>query len=290
MATANASEYLTLDGIPLSTAAWVTEDIATILDGPGTRGGDLINPARFGDIARRRTLSSRSATIPIVVIGHVDSDGNDNVDPRAGLIANLDELKTVLTPNWGTLTGTRTLAWVNEDTGETREAEVHIDPAISTSAIGPHAVRIVVTVTIPGGILRSDTASTATILVAAANTSATANVTIDGNVEVQDAVITVEGNTGTIDCATFKIENNTYGTAAGTDVYLEYDNAPDGNLVINADTYSATDDGSTVSGQIVTAGTPLWLPLLPGVNNITVTIGANTTGAEVTITYKAGWA
>lgn len=288
MATATFSEYLTIDGIPLSTPAWVTEDIAELLSGPETRGRDLLNPARTGELARRRGLASRTVAIPLVVNGYVDSDGVEHADPRAGLIANLDELKAILTPVSSTLTGTRTLQWVNEDSGITRQAEVHVSPAIATAAIGPHAVRIVVQMTLPGGVLRDEAQSTLTININHNQVTKTHTVTVPGNFEVQDAVIEFDASgAGDPDCDSFRITNLTYDAGGG--VYVEYDDVVEDPLVIYSETYSATLGATEVGGSIVSAGSPIWLPLLPGANSIKVDIPGNTVNSHVHIHVYGVW-
>lgn len=288
MATATFSEYLTIDDVPLSTPAWVTEDIAELLSGPETRGRDLLNPARTGELARRRGLAARTVALPIVVNGYVDSDGVEHADPRAGLIANLDELKAILTPVSSTLTGTRTLQWVNEDSEVTREAEVHVSPAIATAAIGPHAVRIVVQVTIPGGVLRDAEQTVLNININHNQTTKTQTVTVPGNFEVQDAFIEFDNaGAGDPDCDSFKITNLTYDAGGG--VYLLYDEVVEDPLLIYADTYTATLGATEVGGSIVSAGSPIWLPLLPGPNSIQVDIPGNTVNSHVHIHVYGVW-
>ena len=288
MATASFTEYLTIDDVPLSTPAWATEDIAELLSGPETRGRDLLNPARTGELARRRGLASRTVAIPIVVNGYVDSDGVEHADPRAGLIANLDELKAILTPVSSTLTGTRTLQWVNEDSGITREAQVHVSPAIATAAIGPHAVRIVIQMTLPGGVLRDETQTTLSITLTNVQTTKTQTITVPGNFEVQDAVIEVDRNgAGDPDCDSFRITNLTYDAGGG--VYVEYAAAVEDPLVIYSDTYSATLGATEVGGSIVSAGSPIWLPLLPGANSIKVDIPGNTVATKVDVKVYGVW-
>ena len=193
MATASRTEYISIDGLPLSTAAWETEDISTLLNGPGTRGSDLVIPTRAGASPRRRTLDARQITIPIVVNGFLDSDGNAHANPRDGLVANIDELKAALSPKYTTQAGTKTLLWVN-DTDIYRTAEVHVSPDFQVSAIGPNAARLVVTATIPGGVLRGGGIQRTSILVESGTTQAAASFgPIMGTGEIQDALIYIDG-------------------------------------------------------------------------------------------------
>ena len=286
MATANSSEYLEIDNVPLSTPAWDTEDLAAILQGPGVRGGDLLVPIRAGELARRRILTSRVITVPLVVNGWFDSDGNEHADPRAGLIANLNALKLVFSPNYRTTTGTRTLEWVNTTTSVTRVAEVHVSPAIDVTAIGPFAARVVVEFTLPGGVWRGSSNTSHAINIGSGVTQVTSTITNPGTGQVEDATITVTGATGGSTAASFKIYNESHG-AAVTDVYVEFPNTVNATLTIDAGTFTATLGATQVGGSIVNAGSPLWLPLLPGANNLKLQAPSNAANLVVTIAYKA---
>lgn len=358
MATVNATEWLDLDGVPLSTPAWTTEDISTLLNGPSTRGSDIVVPGRAGQVARRRTLDAREVTIPIVVNGYVDSDGAAHADPRAGLLANLDELKAVLSPVTTTIAGTRTLTWYGDFVQRT--AEVHVNPALDVAAIGPHAARIVVRMTLPGGALRGGgyVRSYANV----STSPETITIAVDGTGEVQDmelvwsteatwpgpfttiisgagapdsgdgingdwyidddtselygpktagtwagygpfdaqftfsapgsddnigraytivldgsppAAIEVYGPRGFTALGggslgtSLKVENLTIDPTGG--VYIELQQTVNGTVAINAGTYTATNNAVAAGGAVVVAGTPVWLPLLPGTNTLRVT-------------------
>lgn len=286
MAIENALEYLAIDNLPLSTAAWDTEDIADLLNGPSVRGNDLVNPSRIGQIARRRTLDARTVTIPIVVNGYYDSNGDLNSDPRLGLISNLDELKKYLTPNFTSLTGTRTLEWVTVD--DVRVAQVHVNPAISVSSIGPHAARVAVSIIIVGGVLRDEVDTTFDILLTNSENTKTETLNIPGNVEVQDARIEFTGQAGLPNADSFKISNLTYDNTGG--VYVEYDDTVDDTLNIYAENYSATLGTTAVGGSIVNAGSAIWLPLLPGNNSIKIDTVNNSVASRCRLYVKGAWA
>jgi hypothetical protein len=365
MATATRTEYISIDGLPLTTAAWETEDIASILDGPGVRGGDLTIPTRAGSIARRRTLEPRQISIPLVVNGWYDSDGGLHANTREGLLANLDELKTHLAPNYKTLAGTRTLIWTNDD-GIYRQAEVHVSPSFDVSMVGPNAARIVISATIPGGVLRAGYDFTSAIkLESTLNSPMT--ISVSGSGEIQDATLYVSGpatwpgpitpltgsgaptpgagSTGDYyvdedtndvygpresggdwpgpisasysgsapsderisgpdyhldvvaievygprtlaapDAVDIKITNLTYDSAGG--VYVQYDDVIDDTLIIQAGTYNATIGTTDVSGAIVNAGSPIWLPLVPGENELEVDLTTNSADLVVLLSYRS---
>jgi hypothetical protein len=374
MATPNQTEYISIDGLPLSTAAWSTEDIATILDGPATRGSDLTIPARAGAVARRRVLEPRQITIPVVVNGWYDSDGVEHADPREGLLANLDELKRHLAPQYTTTAGTRTLLWDN-GAGIYRSAEVHVSPSLQVAAIGPNAARVVISATIPGGVLReAGGLGYAWHGISDADNEETFTVTVSGTGEVQDALIYFAGRAtwpgpsmlttgtgapapgsgttgdwyydlddaaadtplygprgsggdwpgpfevqfgfgapqdinisraeywvtivgGTVDevygprtvaepdAASFKLENLSYDPTGGT--YIEITSAVAHALSIDCGAYYAERNASDVSGEIVTGGTPLWLPLLPGENTLRLVLTSNSEDSAVNVLYRA---
>jgi hypothetical protein len=374
MATATDTEYIEIDGIPLSTAAWTTEDIASLIDGPGVRGQDLVVPTRAGAVARRRILDARTFSLPIVVAGYYDSDGVPHADPRAGLQANIDELKSILSPDGLTLTGTRTLRWVRPN-DYAREAEVHLNPAVAMRSVGPHAVRMVITGTIPGGALRGQQFYGSTSLVSTGAVQTTFSITVGGTGEVQDAILELPGRptwpgpfftisagsgpptfgsgstgdwyfdtdedppalygpresggawpgpheytysasapttadavgadywvvgtgglvTGGIygertiaapDLTDLVVSNRTYDPTDG--VFIQYLGTVDDAFVLDAGDYSATVGSTDVSGAIISGGSPIWLPLQPGINTIRLEADI-TAGTAIVVRWRPVW-
>ncbi len=287
MATATSTEYLTIAGIPLTTLAWTTENISGVLDGPGVRGTDLVNPTRAGEIPRRRILAARSFSVPIVVNGYYDANDNPSADPRATLLDNLDYLKTALAPNFISTTGTRTFQWVTPDW--TRTAAVHVNPAVSVETIGIHAARLVLDVTLPGGVLRDLDESNLQVNVSASETTVTHSIDVPGNSEIQDARIEyVKQGAGSLDATSFRITNLSYDAGGG--VYVFYDDPVVDTLTIYGDTYTATHGATAVGGSIVNAGSAIWLPLLPGTNSIKIDVPGNTVHGHVRLHVRGAWA
>lgn len=288
MPTATSTEYLTIGGVPLTTLAWTTENISGVIDGPGVRGTDLVNPTRAGEIPRRRILAARTFSVPIVVNGYYDVNDTASVDPRATLLDNLDYLKTLLAPSFISTTGTRTFEWVTPDW--TRTAAVHVNPAVSVQTIGIHAARLVVEVTVPGGVLRDAEETTSQVNINDNQTSVTHSIDVPGNSEVQDARIEyfIVGGAGSLTATSVKITNLSYDAGGG--VYVFYDAAVTDTLTIYGDTYTATHGATAVGGSIVNAGSAIWLPLLPGTNSIKVDVPGNTVHSRVHIHTKGAWA
>lgn len=253
-----ADEYLELGVVPLSTPAWATEDIASLLAGPPARGTDLVIPGRPGQQARPRVTDARTVTIPITVFGDRNWEGTPYADTRVGLMTNLEHLKVRLAPPLGN--DTRALIW-HSPLGD-RKAQTLPSSAIDISMLGPHTARVVLTLTIPSGLFRDVNDTTVTL-----TGSGTANIT--GTALVTDHTIAVSGS-GT----TLEIHNTT------TNNKLIYD-ASHGSLTFDCGAYTLTGGDA---GEVATTGTALWLPLKAGANALTLT-GAT----SVTITYKAAW-
>lgn len=264
-------EVLSIDGVPLSTPAWNVLDYADLLNGAPTRGADITVSGKRGNIARRRNLDSSEASISLVIYGDKDPEGTPHADVRSGLLSNIDALKKALRPNATTLDGTRTLSITIA--GETRTASVHTSPDIAITALGPTAVRAVITLIIPSGVLRGP--STVATLSGAGDQT----VTIDGTGEVYDAIVTVSGEANSL-----TISNLSYNAGGG--VYLEYDYAFNGTLSFNAETYVALYEGASVTGNVVTYGTPVWLPLLPGANLLNISAPGLVGSLTTTVTYR----
>jgi len=267
-----ATEYITIDSVPLMTPAWFCDDFAELLNGPGVRGGDITAGSRPGQIARRRTLDARQASLSFVIYGDRDSEGNLNADVRAGLIENIDGLKALLTPNLATLQGTRTLTVVAG--GYTREAQVHVSPDIQVAALGPGAARATVLVTIPEGVFRDVATVTHTFTGAGSKT-----LTLNGTGSLLDAVIKVSG-----DFDSFTLSNTTLG------VSLAFA-APITTWVrLYSGLFSALrSDSVNVTGYVTTTSTPFWLPLAPGANALTFSVEGATGTPSLEVVTRGVW-
>jgi hypothetical protein len=267
-----ATEYLTLDSVPLMTPAWFCDDFSELLNGPGVRGGDITAGSRPGQIARRRTLDARQASLSFVIYGDRDAEGNLNADVRAGLIENIDALKALLTPNLATLQGTRTLTVVAG--GVTRAAAVHVSPDIQLASLGPAAARATVLVTIPEGVFRDAGTVTHSFTGTGSKT-----LTLNGTGSVLDAVVKV-----TADCDSFTLSNTTLG------VSLSF-GAPLSTWVqLYCGTFSALrSDSVNVTGYVTTTATPFWLPLAPGVNALTFSVVGATGTPALEVVTRGVW-
>lgn len=282
-----ATQYVEINGVPLSTTAWATTDIADLLSGPGVRGADVLVPFRPGQSAVRRTLDAREVSIPMTVFGTHAPDGTAYTDPQRGLIQNLDLLKALVArPVANTASGTVVLkvytANTLSGTGETRRADVHVSPNIQVARVGTAAAEVVLTVTIPGGVLKSDAVTTLSAL--SFTTAASLNATNPGSSEVIDATVTV---TSAATTTSLRLANTTWDPTGGT--YIEYNQSWSGTLTFNCGLFTATVGTTRVDGNVVAAGSALWLPLLPGANTIAIT-RAGSGNADATLTFRGAWA
>lgn len=256
------SEYLTIDGIPLSTPGWTTNDITSVMSGPPARGADLLIPGRHGQTVRQRYTDAREMTIQLTVYGDQRWDGAAYPDPRAGLLANLDHLKMVMLPNGVNL---RSLAWHHP--AGIRTASVHPSPAIDVAMVSPTVARITLTFQCPGGYLRGELVTTAF----AVGSDTTVSLNVAGTGWVTDHSITTPGGTTTT------LTNGNTGHS------LIYPAASSG-LVFGCGSVSLT--GGAV-GAVVTSQTPLWLPLAPGPNSIRLQLPGGS--GTLTIAYRPAW-
>lgn len=144
------SEYLEVNGVPLSTAAWRITDLSPLFDAPAVRGDDLLIPYRVGLKPKPRRVTARRIALPISVFGDYDADGNHNADGRIGLAANLDYLIGNLGFGLEAGDGTVPAVWHRPD-GSTKTADVHVIGPLEVVPLGPIAVRGVLDLNVPAG-------------------------------------------------------------------------------------------------------------------------------------------
>ncbi len=111
MPTIIQTEYLSIAGIALATPAFKGTDLSDLLRPADQRGGDRVIP-HGGVIAkpRRRTVSKRS--LPLVINGNVDQDGNAIGNYRTGVDTHIAYLLANIVEPITTGTGTRSASLV----------------------------------------------------------------------------------------------------------------------------------------------------------------------------------
>lgn len=146
------AEYLSIDGIPLATPAWEILDLAPLWDAANVRGRDRLIPGAAGVIPyrRRNTVSVRS--LPLVIFGSYDQDGNLATDGRIQLRENTDYLIANIVNPPDTAEGTRFAELVLPD-GSTVSNDVHVIGPMQFADLGPISLRAILTLSIPDGLL-----------------------------------------------------------------------------------------------------------------------------------------
>lgn len=271
MATATADEYAALDGLPLFTAAWATTSLAALYDSPAVRGDGTAVYLHHGEQAPRRWYTPRVVSLPIAVFGDVDSDGVAHADVRTGLRRNLDELKSVLRP---VLDGDFTNTLVHHHPDGNRNARCQVVSPLATRAVGPTAMRAVVDLWLPDGVMRDVAVTSAT----GTDSVAFDLVVPNAGTDQFDVQITLSGAATSVE-----IVSPAFGGQS-----LTFDGALGGGVQITTARQTATRDGADVHGLVDASGMGRWLVLPAGGETWTVT----PTGGSVTVDveHRAAWA
>lgn len=268
-----SDEYLELNGVPLNTPAWHVTDYTPLLDGPEIRGGNLTIPRRRGQVPRMRLTDSRTVTLPIVIYGDKDFEGNAHADSHIGLTDNLNQLKYFL--NMSSSKNITTIPAIFHRVMGDLQTDVQVGAALDLQALGTTAARGSLTLTIPSGIWRSSGSPISVSHTVGGSHTLTLN--IGGTAEVFDAVITLSHHANSL-----SITNNANACA------ISYPFASSNALSIDAGTYIALDGATDVSGKIISTNSPFWLPLVPGANEIVVSRPGGGS-ATLTFTYREAW-
>lgn len=87
-----------LNSIPLETYAWrtITGGYDELLNTPALRGEDLVMPGAAGRRPYPRILDATTVSIPMLLTGEFDEDGNPTTNPRAALLFHRDYLRANL--------------------------------------------------------------------------------------------------------------------------------------------------------------------------------------------------
>jgi hypothetical protein len=191
----------------------------------------------------------------MVVFGDFDAEGNPHPDNREGLRANLDALAAAMRPGGGTL------AVVMPD-GSSRTGNAISAGGLQATALGPGAMRAVVDLIIPEGVLRSTSATTATSASVSGGSSGTISIANSGTAEQNAVVYTLSGT------ATSVVLTNT--SHPDTPTLTVAVNLASGNVVVNTGAYTALQGTTSKLGNITPTKTQVWLPLILGANNISI--------------------
>lgn len=145
---------LTIDGVLLNTPAWDITDLTTLWVETTVRGNDRLLPGVAGVIPYRRRLDVMSYSLPMLVSGDVNEDGDDYPDAWVGLETNLQTLYDDVVQPTNVGDGTRP-AVLTMPSGLERCADVHVLGLRVSSAVGAGTrqalVRAVLQLSIPAG-------------------------------------------------------------------------------------------------------------------------------------------
>lgn len=119
-----APEYLVIDGIPLSTPAWQTDQLDDLLATSEVRGDDIVVPYGDGVRPQPRRPTVTKATITLQVVGDTQPNGDLHDSFREGLRLNIEALAWLASREGTAADGTR-LAELHL-AGSTRVGRVHV--------------------------------------------------------------------------------------------------------------------------------------------------------------------
>lgn len=146
----DAPEWLEIDGLPLSTPAWQTEEMSDLLATPEMRGDDILVPYGDGVRPQPRRSTVTKATLNLAVVGDTAPDGSPYSSPREGLRLNIEALSWLAGKEGLDAAGTRlaTLHLV----GDARQGRVHV-LRLRFTRVGPMFARGQMELSIPAGAL-----------------------------------------------------------------------------------------------------------------------------------------
>lgn len=152
--TVLGSEYVEINNCPLSTPAWLLEDIAPFWDLPAIRGSDRLIPFTDGQSPLRRRKDTARVQTAIWIFGDSNWNNTPYSNVRQGLVTNRDELVSLIgLPSTSDADPTWDLV-VHMPDGSTRGAGCFVNTPFGFEGRGPHAMKGVLDVTIPGGVLQ----------------------------------------------------------------------------------------------------------------------------------------
>lgn len=268
--TITSTEYITIDGIPLSTPAWQTLELSELNNAADVRGSSIVIPRRPGQIFRNKVRDSKIVNIPIIIYGDRAPDNTIYNDKREGLLLNLDLLKKALANPYQPNDNQRLLTYYRP--GLTLETAIQTTPNIQYEEINPTTARAIIKLDIASGAFRKTTDTTINQWV---DDDTTFNIGIEGTGDVYGINYNIPGAANSL-----IIQNLTTGAA------LEYPDPINTGLNINTFTYSAIDNTTQVGGKIITTGTPYWVPLIAGTNQLRI-IRDGGASVAISITYRA---
>jgi hypothetical protein len=145
-----APEWLEIDGLPLSTPAWQTDQLDDLLATPEVRGDDILVPYGDGVRPQPRRPTVSKATVNIQIMGDTQPDGTPHASFREGLRLNIAALAWLAGKDGVDAHGTR-LATLHL-AGATLSGRVHV-LRLRFARTGPMYATAQMELSIPAGAL-----------------------------------------------------------------------------------------------------------------------------------------
>lgn len=126
MICATPDGQLAIDGVSMHTPAWNVLTVVELWMPGNQRGLDRLLPLTPGVQAHQRRLTVTRHSLPMVIVGEVDENGDPNADLWAGLEANVATLHASVVAPTGVGDGTRA-ATLTMPSGAVRNADIHVE-------------------------------------------------------------------------------------------------------------------------------------------------------------------
>lgn len=146
-------DYLTIDGVPMSTTAWRLKNSFVLWEPADTRGTNALIPGATGVRPRRIRSTETQKTLQLTVWGEENWNGVEYADPERGLWLNLEHFKTNVVAPPDNSTGTRTAVLYVPDAGTGSISGSIQVRKMRLDALNPTTLDIELDITIPGGAL-----------------------------------------------------------------------------------------------------------------------------------------
>lgn len=260
-------DYAQIGTVPLSTPAWVTQDLAGLYGDNdwGLDGTDLAY--HHGTEPSPPWLEPRGLTIKMAVLGDADPDGAAIADPSLGRANNLDALKGGLrNPQAGTLDLQHIL------TGRTTRSTRCQVQKVRLGGLGNIGMHVLLDLWLPDGVMNNITAESV-------NGSSSAIFAVEvpnsGTAEQYSATITMTGTATQV----------TIATAQGYSLQVDAD-LSNGEVVLETGPMTAVQGGNDIHG-LVSSSYPRWVPIPAGGELWDVVPVGGT--VDLTVSHKAPW-
>lgn len=151
--TVVGTEYVEINGVPLDTTGWRTNNLAPLWDAAQQRGDDRLVPYLDGLTPERRRVDVMRVPIPVTVFGDYNWNNTAYSNKRIGLQTNMDHLRAnLLLPSTSDDDPTLDLILHMPD-GSTRGGGCFVLPSVNPQSLGPGVLQITLDVLLPSGNL-----------------------------------------------------------------------------------------------------------------------------------------